>query len=87
MGSGAGWRRRQIWVESWQALFKPVAAGCAHAASPTLRIKDSLAASIAFRVRAGRLERRSGKQRPDRPLDPNTQMAFVLQMTRRISMS
>src|SRR3954469_16509942 len=50
---------------------------CAHAASPTLRIKDSLVASIAFRVRAGRLERRPGKQRPDRPLDPNTQMVFV----------
>jgi hypothetical protein len=60
---------------------------CAHAASPTLRIKDSLAASIAFRVRAGRLERRPGKQRPDQPLDPNTQIAFVVQMILRISTS
>src|SRR3954454_4917739 len=53
---------------------------CAHAAGPTLRIKDSLVASIAFRVRAGLLERRPGKQRPDRPLDPNTQMGFVTGM-------
>jgi hypothetical protein len=27
LGSGAGRRRRQIWVESWQALFKPGTAG------------------------------------------------------------
>lgn len=37
---------------------------CAHAAGLTLRIEDSLTASIAFRVGAGRLERRPGKQRP-----------------------
>ncbi len=78
MVSSGGTRRRQIWVESCRLSSSQTPCLAAQAASPTFRVHDSLSASIAFRVRAGRFQLRSGKQRPAQAGKHNTQIALVV---------